>query len=73
MYWENEHRWYSADIQKDLLGDWVLECRWGRIGNKATGGQRLLAESESAARELMEQVKNRRRKRGYQLLSKQLV
>lgn len=37
MYWENGHRWYSADIQQDLLGTWVLECRWGRIGSRATG------------------------------------
>ncbi|MBK8972924.1 MAG: WGR domain-containing protein [Hahellaceae bacterium] len=73
MYWENGHRWYSADIQQDLLGTWVLECRWGRIGSRATGGQRFLTDTEGEAREIMETVKHRRLKRGYKLVCLDLV
>jgi predicted DNA-binding WGR domain protein len=73
MYWENTQRWYSADIQQDLLGDWILECRWGVIGNKATGGLRFLADTESEARGIMQNVHNRRRKRGYRLLAEKTI
>ena len=49
---ENGHRWcYSADIQQDLLGTRVLECRWGRIGSRIPRGQRFLTDAEGEARE----------------------
>jgi predicted DNA-binding WGR domain protein len=35
----NMHRYYSIDVSLDLLGDWLITTRYGRIGQS---GQRKL-------------------------------
>ena len=35
--WETAQRWYEVELVRDLLGDWVLMCRWGSKASRRYG------------------------------------
>ncbi|WP_334473077.1 hypothetical protein [Arsenophonus sp. PmNCSU2021_1] len=35
--WENDFRWYEAELCYDLFGDLLLIQRWGGLGNHLHG------------------------------------
>ena len=63
---KNRFREYVISLSKNLLGEWVVSCSWGRIG----GRQRVKVtyfSSRSDAVELAERMARRRLLRGYHI------
>ena len=63
---KNRFRQYSITIDRNLLGEWVVTCSWGRTG----GRQRMRAiflASRDEALVLAEKIAHRRLLRGYQV------
>jgi len=57
---------YGITMGQNLLGEWVLTCSWGRIGER----QRMKVTYFASKREAMvlaEQIAQRRILRGYQV------
>lgn len=59
-------RYYQADLEVDLLGDWTLVLCWGGL-NSRLGGMKIVqvADQEIGMTRLME-IGRRRRQHGYQ-------
>jgi predicted DNA-binding WGR domain protein len=59
-----KRRYYAARVQRDLLGDLILMCAWGGIGNRLGGtSTRPLASMEEARAALAALAEQRRRHR----------
>lgn len=67
FYWENKknYRYYTADLETDLLGDWVLSLTWGRKGTKLGGKKQQVFFSKSDALIAIDAIQKRRQCRGY--------
>ena len=63
--WEKGTRFYEALVERDLFGDWVLTLVWGRRGSALGCVQHRVQPSVSAARDALQTVARRRRRRGY--------
>jgi predicted DNA-binding WGR domain protein len=61
----NMRRFYSLEVERDLLGRVVLVRRWGRIG---TAGKTRLDEhaEEGEALAALQALQSAKRKKGYQ-------
>ena len=62
---KNMNRFYSLEVERDLLGSVVLVRRWGRIGS---AGKTRLDEhkGEGEAFAALQALQNTKRKKGYQ-------
>jgi len=61
----NMSRFYSLEVERDLLGNVVLVRRWGRIGS--AGKIRLDAHAgEGEAFDALHALQNAKKRRGYQ-------
>lgn len=63
----NRLRFYNIAVTPTLFGGWALVREWGRIGQPGTVRETWF-ESESAAIEAGERVRQGKEKRGYQAL-----
>ena len=60
----NWQRFYAITVTRTLFGSWALVREWGRIGQPGTVRETWF-ETENAAIEAGEQVRQRKEKRGY--------
>ena len=60
----NRMRFYAITVTRTLFGSWTLVREWGRIGQPGTVRETWF-ETENAAIEAGEQVRQRKEKRGY--------
>ena len=60
----NRQRFYAITVTRTLFGSWALVREWGRIGQPGTVRETWF-ETENAAIEAGEQVRQRKEKRGY--------
>ncbi len=62
--WATSQRLYSAELKKDLLGEWVVVRTWS--GKSKQGRQHTqCVESYPAGIELLHAISKRRTQRGY--------
>ena len=66
--WVNpEKQCYTiADVERDLLGDIVLSCHWGGIGNGLGGTKRVCYPDWASAWKALDAVRRQRERHGYQ-------
>lgn len=67
--WEKGHRYYEAQVMEDLYG-WVFVRTWGKRGTRLGRSMRVRVESCEDGVKAMEQVKRRRKYRGYELVGR---
>ena len=67
LRWEKEHKYYIAEVIRDLFG-WALVRTWGRKGTPIGRSKKLRVDSADEGLKAMEQVKKRRKYRGYELV-----
>jgi predicted DNA-binding WGR domain protein len=65
LRWHKGTRFYEAILQQDLWGEWVLTRRWGRRGAKTGKSMTMPCASYEQGLQLLEEVIERRAKRGY--------
>lgn len=67
--WVNpqNQRYYSADLEQDLFGEWVLNCRWGSLRSQRGGVKITAVQSWEEGRAMIDALAKRRCKRGYQI------
>jgi hypothetical protein len=68
-FWEHPKsgRYYTAYINMDLLGDWVVVCLWGGKGRKPSRTKHIYVTSIKEAMTMIEHIEKRRLARGYVL------
>lgn len=64
----NRLRFYNIAVTPTLLGGWALVREWGRIGQPGTVRETWF-ESESAAIEAGERLRQRKERRGYHAMN----
>jgi len=62
----NRLRFYNIAVMSTLLGGWALVREWGRIGQPGTVRETWF-ESESAAIEAGDRLRQRKERRGYRV------
>jgi hypothetical protein len=65
LFYRSDARWYTIELNRDLLGDLVVLCRWGGNGKKASGTKKLPANDLAQARIIMRELQQTRRVHGY--------
>ena len=69
LYFQSLTRVYRAELDQDLLNDWIVMLSWSGKSNRRGGQQvKVVPNSEAGVRLLKEVIKTRER-RGYKLLS----
>ena len=68
LRWQKGVRYYRAEFQQDLWGDWILVRRWGRRGDKTGRVLNLCCESYQHGAKTLARTIRRRRQGGYQAL-----
>lgn len=68
MRLETATRYYLVMVQQDLFGCWELWRAWGCRGAALGNDMRTPARDEAHAEQLLTDVLERRRARGYQLV-----
>lgn len=63
----NRQRFYNIAVMPTLFGGWSLVREWGRIGQPGTVRETWF-ETESAAIEAGDRLRQRKERRGYQSL-----
>lgn len=61
---KNQRRFYGLHLSPTLFGGWSVVREWGRIGSHGTVKIEFF-ESENKALEVIEDLKNKKLKRGY--------
>jgi predicted DNA-binding WGR domain protein len=66
-YWENplNHRYYSAHLQRDLFGDWVVMICWGKRDTKLGRLKSVFCETEEMAIRYLKKIARTRVRHGY--------
>lgn len=64
-HWRRDTRYYTANLQQDLWGSWVLVQAWGQIGTRPGRSKTTLCESYENGLILLEKVNRQRLKQGY--------
>jgi predicted DNA-binding WGR domain protein len=65
--WEKDYRYYEAHLEHDLYG-WIIIRTWGRKQTRIGRGMKVRVDSYQEGLEKLEQLKKRRRSRGYELI-----
>ena len=69
LFWTKENKYYKIIFQPTLFGRMDVICVWGRIGGNL-GNYKVISSRDSQDIELIiEDIKKRRKKRGYRLCS----
>jgi len=68
MSWRHEkkRRFYSAWLERDLLGDWVLIRTWGSLDCRLGGWSQALVPDYASGMDALDNLNRRRLRRGYQ-------
>lgn len=73
LRWESPQRYYAARVEQDLLGDWLISCAWGGLGNNNGAMQSMPLPSRDAANAAVDMVHERRIKHHYTLVEDRTV
>lgn len=67
LRWQSKakRRYYTARLQRDLLGDLVLWCCWGGIGNRLGGVSIRPVADMDEAKEVLDALAVQRRRHHY--------
>ena len=65
--WEKDYRYYEAHLEHDLYG-WIIIRTWGRKQTRIGRDMKVRVNSYQEGLEKLEQVKKRRRSRGYNFI-----
>ncbi len=63
--WCTAHRIYTADLKKNLFGEWVVVRHWSGRGKKGGQSRTDYVESYDAGIALLGHIEKTRLKRGY--------
>ncbi|MEM8936770.1 MAG: WGR domain-containing protein [Pseudomonadota bacterium] len=66
---KNMYRFYELQVDQDLLGDWVLVRRWGRIGSFGRVAREAYQSRDNAIGAALT-LKSAKEKRGYSVTDK---
>ncbi len=73
LYWEKDGRYYAARLEQDLFEDWIVSQSWGSVISRLGGFKQQCFIDYDQAIVCIEQLKNRRRVRGYRLVHDQWI
>ena len=68
LQWEKETRYYEAQLHQDLWGTWIISRRWGRRHAPKGQARNTLCDSYEQGLKTLDDIADRRRKRGYTLI-----
>ena len=60
-------RFYTAVLDQDMFGQWTVMRTWGSTRNGQGGGRMSVVESFEAGLALLQIIRRRRERHGYQL------
>ncbi|MFA7097425.1 MAG: WGR domain-containing protein [Gammaproteobacteria bacterium] len=64
-WWRRDTRYYTAYLQQDLWGNWVVVQAWGKIGTKVGRTKTTPCNSYEDGVALLEKIDKRRQRHGY--------
>ncbi len=62
---QNMHRYYLMFLTRNLFGEWLLICEYGRIGTKGGRVLERVCSGLDEAEQLLAKKKQQKEKRGY--------
>ena len=65
--WITPERYYTAEVNQTLFGDWQCERRWGSRTSRRGNSMTIVAHNYQAALTLLDATTKRRQSRGYVL------
>lgn len=67
--WHKENgRYYQIYLLKDFFDTWMLTCSWGSLYSRLGNYKNFAFQSYEEALQMIEDVKKKRNKRGYNLI-----
>ena len=64
-----QSRFYTAVLDQDMFGQWTVTRSWGSTRNGQGGGRMSVVENYEAGLTLLQVIRRRREKLGYQTVS----
>ena len=61
-------RFYTAVLDRDMFGQWTVTRSWGSTRNGQGGGRVTVVENFAAGLALLQTIRQRRERHGYQLI-----
>jgi predicted DNA-binding WGR domain protein len=68
--WIKANRYYTASLQADLFGAWILLLNWGDRYQRSGQMKQLVYQSEQDAWLKLQDIAKRRQKDGYKLIQR---
>lgn len=62
---KGRERYYTASLQKDLFGDWLLTCAWGSQKSRLGNMKNQSFNNHKEALEFISELTKKRASRGY--------
>jgi hypothetical protein len=62
----DKRRYYSARLERDLFGTWVVRRVWGSLDSRLGGMRCEPVASFGAGLDMLARIESRRRRRGYE-------
>lgn len=69
----NRYRFYEITLRQNIWGEWEIQRAWGRLNSARTLCQNTLVPGIEEGEKLLSRESKRRAKRGYVLLSPNLI
>jgi predicted DNA-binding WGR domain protein len=69
LFWIKNNRYYKIIFQPTLFGTIDIICAWGRIGGNLGNYKVVASKDEQDIELIIEDIKKRRKQRGYRLCS----
>jgi hypothetical protein len=69
LFWIKNNRYYKIIFQPTLFGTIDIICAWGRVGGNLGTYKVIASKDEQDIELIIEDIKKRRRQRGYRLCS----
>jgi hypothetical protein len=69
LFWIKNNRYYKIIFQPTLFGTMDVICVWGRIGGNLGNYKVVSSKNKQDIDIIIEDIKKRRRQRGYKLCS----
>jgi hypothetical protein len=65
----DKSRYYIITVQKDGGYNIIIQCLWGGDNSNWIGNKNVILQSEEEVQSFLRDMTNRRRKRGYDLIT----
>lgn len=66
-FWTKGSKYYEAYIQPNLLGEFTIIKSWGSMDSNRGNHKIMFCENQEQLENIIEQIKKRRKYRGYSL------